>query len=41
MCEVEAKTDRAAARLHAKALQEEANSRGFGLIARKAGALVL
>jgi DNA-binding winged helix-turn-helix (wHTH) protein/tetratricopeptide (TPR) repeat protein len=41
MCEVEARTDRAAARLHAKALQEEANSRGFGLIARKAGALVL
>lgn len=39
MCEVEAKTDPAIARIHAKSLQNEAGSKGFGLIARKALAL--
>src|SRR5262249_46142730 len=36
MCEVEAKTNPALARIHAKALEADAHSRGFGLIARKA-----
>jgi tetratricopeptide (TPR) repeat protein len=36
LCEVEAKTDPASARAHAKTLEEEARSKGFGLIARKA-----
>jgi hypothetical protein len=36
MCEVEAKSDSALARAHAKTLSREAASRGFGLIARKA-----
>ena len=36
LCEVEAKTDRSSARVHAKALEQEARSKGFGLIARKA-----
>jgi len=36
LCEVEAKTDPAAARAHAKTLEEQARSKGFGLIARKA-----
>jgi eukaryotic-like serine/threonine-protein kinase len=35
-CEVEAKTDSVAARAHAKILEEQASSKGFGLIARKA-----
>jgi tetratricopeptide (TPR) repeat protein len=35
-CEVEAKTDPAAARAHAKALEKQASPKGFGLIARKA-----
>jgi hypothetical protein len=38
-CEVEAKTDPASARAHAKTLEEDARSKGFGLIARKALAL--
>jgi DNA-binding winged helix-turn-helix (wHTH) protein/tetratricopeptide (TPR) repeat protein/TolB-like protein len=36
LCEVEARTDRASARVHAKTLEQEARSKGFGLIARKA-----
>jgi eukaryotic-like serine/threonine-protein kinase len=36
LCEVEAKTDPATARAYAKALEEQARSKGFGLIARKA-----
>ncbi len=36
MCEVEAKSDPASARAHAKALAHDAKSKGFGLIARKA-----
>ncbi|MBZ5598609.1 MAG: winged helix-turn-helix domain-containing protein [Acidobacteriia bacterium] len=36
MCEVEAKANPASARIHAKALENEAKSKGFGLIARKA-----
>jgi eukaryotic-like serine/threonine-protein kinase len=36
LCEVEARTDPAAARAHAKTLEQQARSRGFGLIARKA-----
>ena len=36
LCEVEARTDRASARVHAKTLEQEAKSKGFGLIARKA-----
>jgi len=36
MCEVEAKTDPTSARIHAKALEKDATSKGFGLIARKA-----
>jgi eukaryotic-like serine/threonine-protein kinase len=36
MCEVEGKANPAAARMHAKALENEAKSKGFGLIARKA-----
>jgi eukaryotic-like serine/threonine-protein kinase len=36
LCEVEAKSDPATARAHAKTLEEEARSKGFGLIARKA-----
>jgi DNA-binding winged helix-turn-helix (wHTH) protein/tetratricopeptide (TPR) repeat protein len=36
LCEIEAKTDPASARAHAKALEQEARSKGFGLIARKA-----
>lgn len=36
MCEVEAKANPASARIHAKALSNEAKSKGFGLIARKA-----
>jgi len=39
LCEIEAKTDPATARAHAKTLEEEARSKGFGLIARKALAL--
>ena len=35
-CEVEAKTDPTAARADAKILEQEAKSKGFGLIARKA-----
>jgi len=34
--EIEAKTDRTLARAHAKTLEQEARSKGFGLIARKA-----
>ena len=36
LCEIEAKTDPASARTHAKTLEQEARSKGFGLIARKA-----
>jgi DNA-binding winged helix-turn-helix (wHTH) protein/tetratricopeptide (TPR) repeat protein len=36
LCEIEARSDPAAARVDAKALEGEARSRGFGLIARKA-----
>jgi len=36
LCEIEAKTDPSSARAHAKALEQEARSKGFGLIARKA-----
>ncbi len=39
LCEVVAKTDLNAAKVQAKALQKEANSRGFALIARKAMAV--
>ena len=39
LCEVEAKTDPAQARVHAKALENDAASMGFGLIARKARAV--
>jgi len=35
-CQVEAKKDPVAARAHAKTLEEQASSKGFGLIARKA-----
>jgi DNA-binding winged helix-turn-helix (wHTH) protein/tetratricopeptide (TPR) repeat protein len=34
--EIEAKTDRTSARAHARTLEQEARSKGFGLIARKA-----
>jgi eukaryotic-like serine/threonine-protein kinase len=36
LCEIEAKTDPGSARAHAKTLEQEARSKGFGLIARKA-----
>jgi eukaryotic-like serine/threonine-protein kinase len=36
LCEVEAKSDPASARASAKTLEQEARSKGFGLIARKA-----
>jgi tetratricopeptide (TPR) repeat protein len=36
LCEVEAKGEPAAAQLHAKALEKDAQARGFSLIARKA-----
>ena len=36
LCEIEAKTDPSAARAHARTLEQEARSKGFGLIARKA-----
>ncbi len=39
LCEVEAKTDPASARAHAKTLEADARSKDFGLIARKASAL--
>ncbi len=39
LCEVEAKTDPAAARTHGRILEKEARAKGFGLIARKALAL--
>lgn len=39
LCELEAKTDPASAHTHAKALEKEARSKGFGLIARKALAM--
>jgi len=39
LCEIEAKTDPASARAHAKTLEQEARSKGFGLIARKALAM--
>ena len=39
MCELEAKTDPASARIHAQALEKAATAKGFGLIARKALAL--
>jgi tetratricopeptide (TPR) repeat protein len=39
LCEVEAKTDPAVARLHAKILEKEAAAKGFALIARKAAHL--
>lgn len=39
LCEVEAKTDPAAARVHAKTLEEQARSKGFALIARKAASV--
>jgi DNA-binding winged helix-turn-helix (wHTH) protein/tetratricopeptide (TPR) repeat protein len=39
LCEVEARTDPAAARLHGKILEKEARRKGFGMIARKAQAL--
>jgi DNA-binding winged helix-turn-helix (wHTH) protein/tetratricopeptide (TPR) repeat protein len=39
LCEIEAKTDPSTARAHAKTLEAEARSKGFGLIARKALAL--
>ena len=36
LCEIEVKTDPGSARAHAKTLEQEARSKGFGLIARKA-----
>jgi len=39
LCEIEAKTDRSAARAHEMALEKEAQARGFGMIARKSAAL--
>ena len=36
LCEVEAKTNPASARADASALEKDATSKGFGLIARKA-----
>lgn len=39
LCEVEARSDPATARAHAKTLEEEARSKGFGLIAHKALAI--
>jgi len=39
LCEVEAKTAPASARLHAKALEQEARGKGFAMIARKASAI--
>jgi DNA-binding winged helix-turn-helix (wHTH) protein/tetratricopeptide (TPR) repeat protein len=39
LCEVEAKTDPAAARLDARALEKQARAKGFAMIARKALAL--
>lgn len=39
LCELEARTDPASARLHEKALEKEARLKGFGMIARKARAL--
>jgi hypothetical protein len=36
LCEVEAKTDPTGARARAHTLEEQARSKGFGLIARKA-----
>ena len=39
LCEVEAKTDPVSARMHAKALEKDAASKGFGLIVRKARAI--
>jgi hypothetical protein len=38
-CEIEARSDPAAARADGQALEGEARSRGFGLIARKALAM--
>jgi eukaryotic-like serine/threonine-protein kinase len=38
MCEIETRNDPALARLHAKSLEDDAKSRGFELIARKAEA---
>lgn len=35
MCEMEAKTNPATARVHAKILERDATSKGFGLIAQK------
>lgn len=39
LCEIEAKTDRSAARAHEMALEKQAQARGFGMIARKSAAL--
>jgi DNA-binding winged helix-turn-helix (wHTH) protein/tetratricopeptide (TPR) repeat protein len=39
LCEVEARTDPASARLHERVLEKEARQKGFGMIARKAQAL--
>jgi len=39
LCEVEARTNPAAARIHGKALQKDASAKGFGLVARKGLAL--
>jgi DNA-binding winged helix-turn-helix (wHTH) protein/tetratricopeptide (TPR) repeat protein len=39
LCELEAKSNPAAARIHSKALQRDASAKGFGLVARKALAL--
>jgi DNA-binding winged helix-turn-helix (wHTH) protein/tetratricopeptide (TPR) repeat protein len=39
MCEIEASNDPALARLRAKGLEDDARTRGFGLIARKAQAI--
>ena len=39
LCEIEARTDPASARAHAKTLEQDARSKGFGLIARKALAM--
>jgi eukaryotic-like serine/threonine-protein kinase len=39
LCQVETKTDPGAARAHAKTLEEQARSKGFALIARKAAGI--
>jgi len=39
LCEIEARTDPASARAHARTLEQDARSKGFGLIARKALAM--